>query len=129
MESDRIRGGGAGAVNYFAEFSLNSRFLFSSVIFFQDVWAKSSGLVFYFSFRWQAQEKKIRIFAQCWYWENLCAFYSIIQDLTWSKYLDDWAQYKKSGVQNANFITFISMWWKIVHSYHSVWQSEVKCNI
>ena len=36
--------GGAIAVNYFAEFSLNSRFLFSSVIFFQDVWAKSSGL-------------------------------------------------------------------------------------
>ena len=28
-------GGGAEAVNYFAEFSLNSRFLFS-VIFFQD---------------------------------------------------------------------------------------------
>ena len=42
-------GGGAGAVNYFAEFSLNSRFLFSSVIFFQDVWAKSSGLGFFTS--------------------------------------------------------------------------------
>ena len=44
-------GGGAGAVNYFAEFSLNSRFLFSSVIFFQDVWAKSSGLVFFLLFQ------------------------------------------------------------------------------
>ena len=42
----KFGGGGAGAVNYFAEFSLNSRFLFSSVIFFQDVWAKSSGLFF-----------------------------------------------------------------------------------
>ena len=44
----KFGGGGARAVNYFAEFSLNSRFLFSSVIFFQDVWAKSSGFLVLF---------------------------------------------------------------------------------
>ena len=49
FKKKKFGGGGAGAVNYFAEFSLNSRFLFSSVIFFQDVWAKSSGLGFFTS--------------------------------------------------------------------------------